>query len=299
MPYEIKIAVVFVIAIAAAATSAYLAPVSLTPPPLLQQLQYMATLALFVERSVEIYLGVSKKNGRERVPLTSEELDRGSALQAASIAALVLGLALSLSGVRILPSAGINYYSQSGFISNLQAGIDIVISGALIAGGSALLHELTEAIKGNIRKFSAPEQVLQSGASASSTLLSTQLAATKSYTIDILRPTGADVQEGKITFKDGGVSIEAKCWWDKLNRIDPGTYKNCSKTMMATVDIEGIYIKDAKSKITGSKEIFMHRGVGPENSNGCIAVETVDFNTLWNHIQPKDGQNITVNIKDI
>lgn len=69
-------------------------------------------------------------------------------------------------------------------------------------------------------------------------------------------------------------------------------------TRMDTSKIEAIYLPDAVSKTTGAKEIFIHRGSGPANSLGWIAVETDAFATLWNHIAPMNGFNITVIVAD-
>lgn len=154
----IGIATSIAVAVAAGALASYLAPI---PKPaqqveLFDQLQYIATLALFVERSVQVWLGISNKNGPERIPLTESEENRPPAGVAANKAALLLGLLVAFAGVRILPSLDMDYMGKTGLISYLQAGIDIVITGAMIAGGSVLVHEVTEAIKGMIRKTAPP-----------------------------------------------------------------------------------------------------------------------------------------------
>lgn len=141
------------IVVAAGALVSYWAPIPKgASVDLLDQLKYIGTLALFVERSVQVWLGITDKNGPERIPLTTSEESRQPAGIAANRAAFVLGLLLAFTGVRILPSLGIDYRGIPGLFSYIQAGIDIVISGAMIAGGSVLVHEVTEAIKGTIRK---------------------------------------------------------------------------------------------------------------------------------------------------
>lgn len=145
------------LAVAAGGFASYLAPIGETSAPtdLLDQLQYIGTLALFVERSVQVWLGIANKNGPERVPLTRSEENRPPAGVAANKAALLLGLLVAFSGVRILPSLGITYMDAKTFVSYIQAGIDIFVTGAMIAGGSVFVHEVTEAIKGTIR-YTAP-----------------------------------------------------------------------------------------------------------------------------------------------
>jgi len=140
---------------AAVATATYFVPLPETPaepPRLAAQLQHMATLAVFIERSVEVYLGVANRNGPERKPLPADDTDRPSAAKHASLAALTLGLLIAFAGVRILPSVGFGSASELPWVMSwIRSSVDVVISGGLLAGGSLLLHEVAETIKVGIR----------------------------------------------------------------------------------------------------------------------------------------------------
>ena len=229
------------------------------------------------------------------------------------VAALVLSVLVALSGVRIIETL-VTLDVNAGFLkSAVWYGVDIMVSAGLMAGGADLFHKLAEVItsgldrvRSNFRGDSTSgvparidAQTFQTLRHRSSLPEPASVLPSKTYIVNIARPVGADIEEGTIEFKDGGVTISATCWWDKANRIDAGTYMRCSKTHMATVGIEAIYLPDAVSKVTGAKEIFIHRGSSPDNSNGCIAVEVSAFATLWQHIKPLNGQNVTVVIKDV
>jgi hypothetical protein len=127
----------------------------------------MGTLAIFIERSVEVYLGVAKRNGPERRPLPGDETDRPSAATHASIAALILGLLVAFAGVRILPSVGFGPNAELPWVMSwIRAAVDVIISGGLLAGGSMLVHEVAETVKGSIRGV-GNRSVLRASTSAS------------------------------------------------------------------------------------------------------------------------------------
>jgi hypothetical protein len=140
---------------AAVATATYFVPLpesSAKAPELAAQLQHMATLAIFIERSVEVYLGVADKNGPERKPLSADDTDRPSAAKHASWVALILGLLIAFAGVRILPSVGFGPSGELHWVMSwIRSSVDVIISGGLLAGGSFLLHEVAETAKAAIR----------------------------------------------------------------------------------------------------------------------------------------------------
>lgn len=154
-PEERKIAGKVGLLVVAASIAAYFAPETKvgTPPDVGGQLKHMAILAVFIERSVEVYLGVFKANGPERVPLAGDEPGQPATIKA-TLAALVLGLLISLVGVRILPSVGFAGVELSWPMEWIRSGVDVVISGALMAGGSLLVHEVAEATKAGLRNIS-------------------------------------------------------------------------------------------------------------------------------------------------
>lgn len=276
--------------------------------------QVLFLLAVLIERSVETYLNATRQNGEEFFDVqTGVVVKTRDAKQPAMIAALVLSVLVALSGVRIIETL-VTLDVSAGFLkSAVWYGVDIMVSAGLMAGGADLFHKLAEVItsgldrvRSNLRGESSggvpsriDAQTFQTLRHQSSIAGFASVLPSKTYTINIARPVGAEIEEGTIEFKDDGVTISATCWWDKVNRIDAGTYTRCSKTHMATLKIEAIYLPDAVSKVTGAKEIFIHRGSSPDNSNGCIAVEASAFATLWQHIKPLNGQNVTVVIKDV
>jgi hypothetical protein len=156
---------------AAVGTATYFVPLPAPlggAPELGAQLQYMGTLAVFIERSVEVYLGVGKRNGPERRPLPGDDTDRPSASPQASLAALILGLLVAFAGVRILPSVGFGPNPDLPWVMSwVRSTVDVIISGGLLAGGSMLVHEVAETVKGSIRGV-GNQVALRASTSASS-----------------------------------------------------------------------------------------------------------------------------------
>lgn len=269
--------------------------------PFWSRFQVMFLLAVLIERSVETYLNATQRNGTERLDVQSGTIIKTDASQSAMIAALIISMLVALSGVRIIETLVDMRDGASLLKSAVWHGIDVIVSAGLMAGGADLFHQVAQVITGGlvrlrseIRGTSVDRAVLQS--QEESTAFHA-LQSIRTYRIDIMRAK-APGEEGVLTFKDGIDMIQAKCWWDKNNRIDKGAYLNCSKTHMASSGYEAIYLPDAVSKVTGANEIFLHHGSGPQNSLGCIAVEKAKFDQLWNHIKPLNGRNITVNVVD-
>jgi hypothetical protein len=117
---------------------------------LVQRLQQMALLTIVIERAVEVYLGVSQQNGPDR---HDPAVDRSSAnaRRPASIVALTLGILIAIVGVRILDTIG-TLTATSIWATAIWNGVDVVLSGGLLAGGSFLIHEVTEMISGTIKR---------------------------------------------------------------------------------------------------------------------------------------------------
>ncbi len=69
----------------------------------------------------------------------------------ASIAALTLGVLIAIVGVRILDTIG-TLSATSIWATAIWNGVDVVLSGGLLAGGSFLIHEVTETISGAIKR---------------------------------------------------------------------------------------------------------------------------------------------------
>lgn len=279
-----------------------------------ERFQVMFLVAVLIERSVEVYLKATSQDGTERYDVrTNTVIKTKDASQPAMIAGLVLGVLVAACGVRIINTFATLPTSAGPFASIAWHGVDIFVSAGLMAGGADLFHKLTEVIvggldsakqwaKGRTSGGSAPETLdVANGATliAGTVLPATFVAAAKSYTIDIQRPTGSQVDKGTLTLTDGGLSITSDCWWDPNNRIDAGTYTKCSKTVMDSLKHDAIYLPDAISKVSGKKEIFIHHGTSSTNSLGCFAVDTENFKTLYAHIKPLNGQNVTVVVRDV
>ena len=209
------------VAVAAGGIGSSLAPEARPDgsPDLLKQLQHIGTLALFVERSVEVWLGITEKNGPERVPLTQNEKSGPSAIVAANKASLLLGLLLAFTGVRILPSLGITYITHNNamtWVGHIQAGIDILITGAMIAGGSVLVHEVTEAIKGAVRKSASPgAETPKPAESAVTSAIASRRAVELSMLASALKVE--EVCESEFDANKGDCNLFAKAVASKFN----------------------------------------------------------------------------------
>ena len=158
------------------------------------RLYYLFAVAVFVERSVEVYLGIAGLNGKYHTAEDGTRIKIRDATGPAAAASIVIGLLLALSGLRILDSLVIlvqpggdpmlplrqaiqtvqdaipvgdisfgninTLLARAADIANsvnlptsddkvlqvLFAGIDVIISAGLIAGGSKILHPLAESL---------------------------------------------------------------------------------------------------------------------------------------------------------
>lgn len=270
-----------------------------------QRFQVLFLLSALIERSVEVYLKATNQNGSEQFdPSTNTITKINDASRPAMIAALVVSLLVATSGVRIIQTF-VTVSDLGFFKSVLWHGVDILVSAGLMAGGSDLFHKLAGVIVGGLDSAKHWAKGESKGGMpvtidpATHAALAAAAPAARAYAITVKRPKGALVDEGTLEFKDGGVSITSKCWWDPNNRIDAGTYTKCSKTVFASKKIDAIYLPDAVSKVTGEKQIFIHHGTSSANSLGCIAVDTENFKTLYSHIKPSNAQNVAVTIEDV
>ncbi|WP_316357831.1 hypothetical protein [Devosia sp.] len=66
-----------------------------------------------------------------------------SATQTATFVALVVGILSALLGVRVMDSF-IAFASDGWLAATLWNGVDVLISGALLAGGAVFMHEIVE-----------------------------------------------------------------------------------------------------------------------------------------------------------
>lgn len=271
--------------------------------------QIMFILAVLIERSVEVYLNATDQDGRTMVDPRSGALVQTDAKQPSMVAALVLSILVAVSGVRIIETLVMFNGGTDLLKSMVWNGIDIMVSAGMMAGGADLFHKVAEVLSGGlkrlrvsiagptvdgIRPLRGEGLLLDPGTST----VAYAAAAVPNYSIEIRRPA-APAQQGTLKFSHDGTTIEAPCWWDNNNRIDAGAYVRCSKTHMTTSGLPAIYLPDAISKTTGERSIFIHQGENELNSLGCVAVKTSQFQVLWSLLQPVNGRNITVAVKDM
>lgn len=278
--------------------------------PFWARFQVMFILAVLIERSVEVYLNATDQDGKTIVdPRGGGVLVQTNAKQPSMVAALVLSILVAISGVRIIETL-VTFNGGTDMLKSIVwNGIDIMVSAGMMAGGADLFHKVAEVLSGGlkrlrvsiagptadgIRPLRGEGDLLDPGTSTTTYAA----VAVSNFSIEIRRPT-SPAQQGTLKFSHDGTTIEAHCWWDDNNRIDAGTYVRCSKTHMTTSGLPAIYLPDAISKTTGERSIFIHQGESELNSLGCFAVKTNQFQVLWPLLQPMNGRNITVTIKDV
>jgi hypothetical protein len=268
--------------------------------------QILAVLSILIERSVEVYLKASGQDGKERVNPQTRQIDKlTDASQPSLLAGLVIGLLVAASGARILNTVA-DPAADAGLIrSAVWFGVDVLISAGLMAGGASLFHRVAKLIEQVLRlgetTLSRSRALRETAPALPATGVSPTVVLTTGalYNVLIDRPSDQATETGKLTFSDAQGTITATCWWDKGNRVDAGTYPNCSKTTMDKLKIPAIYVAGAKSKTSGGNTIFIHRGAGPENSDGCFAVESNKMEQILGRITPSNGANVTVVIRDV
>ena len=273
---------------------------------LIARLQQMALLALVIERAVEVYLRVADQNGPDRNDPAAAATPQASATQTATFVALVVGILSALLGVRVMDSF-IAFASDGWLAATLWNGVDVLISGALLAGGAVFMHEIVETLVGGVRSINkrvSPAGKSNAGGPVASgaalTSLATALLPASAYTISVER-TGQD--SGRLKFASGAISVDTTCWWDPEVRIAAANYAGCSKTRMdsKTDSVTGekrpaIYLPQAVVPGTGNRTIFIHEGRDSTWSDGCIVIDRAEMLKLWTAIAPMDGRNVTVNV---
>ena len=133
----------------------------------LTQLGILYVVALFVERSLEVFIKAWRQSGKSRLQenlrLANEnatadaekELEeyRAGTQRRALLAGLTLGILVSLSGIRLLGSIfEVDNFSGWSFQQSLFQLTDILLTAGLIAGGSKTIHELMALIDDFLRK---------------------------------------------------------------------------------------------------------------------------------------------------
>ena len=123
----------------------------------LTQLGILYIVALFVERSLEVFIKAWRQGGKSRLEEearsaaddakaeAAKELEeyRAGTQRRALLVGLTLGILVSLSGVRLLgPIFEFGAADGWSFQQALFQFTDIVVTAGLIAGGSATIHEL-------------------------------------------------------------------------------------------------------------------------------------------------------------
>jgi len=106
------------------------------------------------------------------------------------------------------------------------------------------------------------------------------------YRIDIKKDKDSSTQ-GRLTFTDGPIGINAECWFDENTPIETGKTYTGAATRMATKfdSVEtnkkrpGIFLKEF-----GSRGIFIHEGKDVSWSEGCVVLNRDDMMKMWDHI---------------
>lgn len=119
--------------------------------------QSMFILAVLIERTVEIYLNIFSLNGPDRFKKNggndASQNVQSNAVTYAAGAALTISLIVALSGVRLMETIGSIAPDASFFANITWRGIDILISGGLMSGGSLIFHEVAETIRGGLLRL--------------------------------------------------------------------------------------------------------------------------------------------------
>lgn len=259
------------------------------------RLQAMLIVAVLIERAVEVYLKARDLNGPDR--FIARTVDGKDATVPATTTGIVLGLLVAFAGLRLLDTVGVPSDSSNKIAGLLWFGVDVVVSGGLMAGGAALFHEVAEALRGGLQRMG--NSFAQTPPEARTMAV---IPATSTYSIDVKR-TSKD--QGRLVFEAGSVRVDTDCWWAADKKIAGGIYGDCSKTRMATKkdsvtneNRPAIFLPSAVAPDTGSNSIFIHEGNDPSWSDGCIVLQRAQMMRIWNAISPENARNVTVTIHD-
>ncbi|MCQ0093385.1 hypothetical protein [Roseovarius sp. M141] len=179
----------------------------------------------------------------------------------------------------------------------LWFGIDVTISAGLMAGGATLFHEVAEALRGGLGRLGESMALSSQERSA---MLARRNAGSPAYLISMSR---SSTSEGVLSFTHDSNSVEAKIICDPNFAVTEGIYNDCSKTHLEMkVDAAGtlspvpvIWIPSASK----TERIGIRAGEHAKNANGSFLVAEEKFKELHSAIQPLDGRNIQVVIKDV
>ena len=123
----------------------------------LTQLGILYVVALFVERSLEVFIKAWRQSGKSRLEVKAQSAEEGTKEEAekeleeyragtqrrALLVGLTLGALVSLSGVRLLgPIFEFEGADGWSFQQAVFQFTDIIVTAGLIAGGSKTVHEL-------------------------------------------------------------------------------------------------------------------------------------------------------------
>ncbi len=112
---------------------------------IVRKLQLMAVIALLIERSVEVYLVVTKQNGPVAYAGSAEpDPTARPADRVALSAGMTLAFVFAVCGLRVVGPA---VMVEPGVARWLVDAVDVVISAGLMAGGAAVIHEVIEWIR--------------------------------------------------------------------------------------------------------------------------------------------------------
>jgi len=112
------------------------------------------------------------------------------------------------------------------------------------------------------------------------------------YFIEIRR-IDKTICEGVLCFYiDNRKVFETKCWEDSENLIAAKKYTNCSSTIMKEKKYKSVYIPDNQTEKEG---IFIHKGLSPEWSDGCIVCKEEAIEIIFKSV-PIDSKNISIKI---
>ncbi|WP_246723447.1 hypothetical protein [Rhizobium brockwellii] len=216
---------------------------------LLQRLQQMALLTIVIERVVEVYLGVSQQNGPDRHD-PGEDQSVPDAKRPASVAALVLGILIAIAGVRILDTLGTVSFSGSGqwLATAIWKGVDIVLSGGLLAGGSFLIHEVMELISGSIKRVDP----------------SSQRSATKPANVETTRMTSEALADFIAAAQVLPASAKGQAMIDRCEAAFEANKNDCSAFVRAVASASGVTLTgqadDIVDQISGSGWVALTGG---------------------------------------
>lgn len=117
-----------------------------------EQLIYLGLLTIVIERATEAYLKITDNNGTPRIQANADRKIKDGT-RVATMTSMTIGIIIALAGVRLLGSfmeptqLAAQHNDEFWNIPSIAFfGIDVFITAALLAGGSAIFHEIPEAI---------------------------------------------------------------------------------------------------------------------------------------------------------